>query len=160
MYAEISAAVQGVKTVADIAKAAKSLSNYNELIAAVSEVHAKLMDATAVALASQERQSELLAKVDELEKELAALKALHSRTERYTLHKFPTGTLAYRLREELEIDEPAHFVCAKCLDTGGHTKLQVSGNRRLRCFACETTIQTEFDPPIASRRVSSGPREW
>lgn len=52
MYAEISAAIQSVKTVGELAKAASSIANHNELMAAVSEVNARLMDATAVALAS------------------------------------------------------------------------------------------------------------
>jgi hypothetical protein len=142
--------------VTELAKAANSLSNYNDLIAAVSEVNAKLMDATAVALASQERQSELLGRIAQLEKDLAGIRAQQAKSERYVLHKFPAGTLAYRLREELEAEEPAHFVCAKCVDTGGHTKLQVWGNRRLKCFACESVIQTDLDPPPKRISISRG----
>ncbi|MCX7060066.1 MAG: hypothetical protein NTZ11_04120 [Gammaproteobacteria bacterium] len=148
MYAEISAAIQSVKTVSELAKAASSLSNYNELIAAVSDVNAKLMEATAMALASQERHSQLLNRVAQLEAELKLVHERRKLAERYELHKFPTGALAYRLREEYESPEPSHFLCAKCVDDGGHTKLQVLGNRRLKCHTCDVLIQTDFDPKV------------
>ena len=47
MYAEISAAITSAKAALNIAKSAHDLSNYNELVAAISEVNTKLMDATA-----------------------------------------------------------------------------------------------------------------
>ncbi|MEJ8840466.1 hypothetical protein [Ramlibacter sp. AN1133] len=158
MYAEISAAIQSVKTVGELAKAATSLSNYNELIAAVSEVNSKLMEATAVALASQERQSELLNRIAHLEKELGEVRAEQKRAERYSLFKFATGSLAYQLKTEFEAEEPPHFLCAKCADSGGHTKLQPWGSRRLKCFSCESVIQTEPDPPAQPRSLISRTR--
>jgi hypothetical protein len=147
MYAEIIAAIQSAKAVTELAKTASSLSNYNELIAAVADVNARLMEATAMALASQERHSELLAKVSTLEAELNTLRLRASQTDRYSLHKFPTGSLAYRLKDEFESDQPAHFLCANCVDTGGHTKLQPWGSRRFKCVACGMVIQAEHDPP-------------
>ncbi len=153
MYAEISAAIQSLRTVAELAKAANSLSNYNELIAAVSDANGRLMEATAMALASQERHSDLLTRITQLEEELAVLRARSVQAERYSLHKFPTNTLAYKLKDEFIGQEPTHFLCAKCVDNGGHTKLQPCGARRLKCFACQTIIQTEFDPPAQPRTL-------
>jgi hypothetical protein len=99
MYAEIVAAIQSAKAAADIARAATSLSNYNELVAAISEVNSKLMEATAVALSSQEKHSALLTQISELSAELASLKDLAKRTSRYNLHAFPTGALVHALCE-------------------------------------------------------------
>lgn len=152
MYAEISAAIQSVKTIGEIAKTANSLANHTELVSAVADVNTKLMDAIAVALASQERQSELLSRVVQLEKEIAELKNKQTQAERYQLHKFPTSALAYQLKEPFETEEPSHFLCAKCFDTGSHTKLQPYSSRRLKCFSCETVIQSEYDPPPSPRR--------
>jgi hypothetical protein len=157
MYAEISAAIQSLKTVGELAKGANSLANSNALVLAVSDANSKLMEATAVALASQERHSELLTRIAQLERELASLRSRQAQAERYLLHKFPAGSLAYRLKEELEAQEPAHYLCAKCVDNGGHTKLQPWGHRRFKCFACETVIQAEYDPPPPPRqRYASG----
>ncbi len=56
MYGEIIAAIGSAKALRELVKAATSLANNNELIAAVSDVNSKLMDATAVALESQVAQ--------------------------------------------------------------------------------------------------------
>jgi hypothetical protein len=86
MYAEIVSAIESAKTLRELLKAASSLSNYNELVAAVSEVSARLMDATAVALASQEKQSELAQQVASFRRRSASsqtgtlwLRATHSK---------------------------------------------------------------------------------
>ena len=52
MYAEIVAAVQSTKTLAELLKTAHSLSNYSELLIAVTAVQMKLTDAIASELAS------------------------------------------------------------------------------------------------------------
>jgi len=159
MYAEITAAVQSLRTLGEIAKAANSLANQHEIVMAVADVNAKLMDAMTTALASQERHSILLAKVAELERELMELRAKQSQEIKYTLHKFPTGTFAYRLKEEYEASEPGHYLCAKCYDTGTHSKLQPKGSHVLTCTTCQTVIAIEPAPPVPTppliRRVRS-----
>ena len=42
MYAEINAAVQSAKALFEVVKANKGLAEYNEIVAAVSEVNTKL----------------------------------------------------------------------------------------------------------------------
>jgi transcriptional regulator with GAF, ATPase, and Fis domain len=156
MYAEITAAIQSVKTVAELAKTATALSNYNELIAAVSEVNSKLMDATAVALASQERQSELLNRVADLERELNTVRQRQTLADRYSLHQFPSAGLVYKLKESAGSDEPMHYACPKCADEGGHSKLQIWGKTKLQCPKCTTVFPTEPDKPADTRRRSQG----
>ena len=70
MYAEISAAIQSARALGELVKAAHGLANYNEFITAISEVNTKLMDATAIALAGQEKQSALANRITELENQL------------------------------------------------------------------------------------------
>ncbi len=147
MYTEISAAIQSVKAVAELAKAANTIANHNELMTAVNEVHSRLMEATAVALAAQERHSNLLRQVADLKKQVADLTAKQTKADRYQLHSFPKGTLVYKLKDAVEGDEPMHFLCTKCVDSGGHTKLQPWGVRRLKCNSCNNVLQIEADPP-------------
>lgn len=157
MYAEISAAIQSAKVMADLIKTARSLANYNELVAAVSEVNSKLMEATAVALASQEKQSSLAGRVAELEAELLQLRQQQQQTNRYQLHEFPiTGALAYRIKLGSEEGEPLHYLCAACMDQGEMSKLQpFNGKRSLRCCRCKVIIHVEPDPPHTRRRMLS-----
>jgi Zn finger protein HypA/HybF involved in hydrogenase expression len=162
MYTEISAAIASTKTALEIIKSANGLANYGELVAAVSEVSTKLMDATAVALASQEKQGVLIARVAELERELANLNEVKKKQSRYKLHEFSTGTFAYALKEDCADGEPHHYLCAACMDKECSTKMQPVGNKRqLWCPECKTALQIEPVPPspIRQRQVSN-PRLW
>lgn len=148
MYTEIAAAIQSAKTLAELLKAAKSLSNYNELVAAVSEVNSRLMEATAVALASQEKHSQLNARIAELESELAKTTAWESKIKRYQLVEFPkTGVLVYELRSDFEDSEPKHYLCPNCADKKQISMLQPLGKRRfLNCNTCKASYQIEHLP--------------
>ena len=74
MANEIVAAVHSARLLMDIVKADKTLANFPELVAAVSEVNAKLMSAQTAALLSQEKQEALIERIHQLEKEVAELK--------------------------------------------------------------------------------------
>lgn len=138
MFSEISAAITSAKALSELLKSAHELANYNELVAAVSEVNAKLMAATAVALASQEKQSLSAERVRELEQAIAESKNWQGTMERYALVEFPTGNLAYRLKPELASGEPSHHLCAACVDQRMISKLQPKGDKAyLYCHNCK-----------------------
>lgn len=139
MYAEISAAISSAKVALEIVKTAHSLSNYNELVAAVSEVNAKLMEATVVTLASLEKQSALNSEIAELKEKLRKVEDWESQMQRYALFAFPTGALAYALQPSMEQGQPLHYLCAACVDKSKRTTLQPSG-RFLNCPECKTNI--------------------
>lgn len=153
MYAELSAAIQSIKGISELVQISRTVNNYNEITSAVAEVNSKMMEAMAKALASLERQGELQQQVSALEKELADLRAWRVKAGRYVLHKFPPGSLAYALKKEFESEEFPHFICAKCFDTGIHTKLQVISNRYLNCFTCKTQIPSDFAAPLTQRNA-------
>lgn len=148
MYAEISAAIQSAKALGELVKAAHGLANYNEFITAVYEVNAKLMDATAVALASQEKQSSLANRVAELEDQLRELKNLESEAQRYQLTKFALGGYAYSIKPGMENAEPAHYLCATCMNQRKKSILQPSGEAFLRCNLCREEIQIANPSPL------------
>jgi hypothetical protein len=83
MANEIVAAVQSARLLMDVVKANETLANFHELVAAVSEVNAKLMSAQTAALLSQEMQAALTERIHELEKEVAELKEWKREAERY-----------------------------------------------------------------------------
>lgn len=141
MYAEISAAIQSAKALGELVKAAHGLANYNEFVTAVYEVNAKLMDATAVALASQEKQSSLVNRVAELENELREIKHIEADLQRYQLTRFPFGGYAYSIKPGMENAEPSHYLCATCRDQRKKSILQPNGEAFLRCGVCHEEIQ-------------------
>jgi polyhydroxyalkanoate synthesis regulator phasin len=130
MFAEISAAIQSTKALSDLLKAAKTLSNYNEVTAAVAEVNLRLMDATAVALASQETQTRLTARITELENELAKIQDWEKEASRYDLKEIDKGAFVYTLKPGatngfakkeksiLQLDNVSvaghHYLCPNC----------------------------------------------
>lgn len=148
MYAEISAAIQSAKALGELVKAAHGLTNYNEFVTAVYEVNAKLMDATAVALASQEKQSSLANRVAELEVELRELKNLESEAQRYQLTQFAFGGYAYSIKPGMENAEPPHYLCATCMNQRKKSILQPSGEAFLRCSLCHGEIQISNISPV------------
>lgn len=140
MFAEISAAVSSAKTALEIAKAAQGLINYNELVAAVSEVNAKLMDATVVALASLEKQKALTEEISFLSEKMKNIENWQSLMQRYELHQFATHVFAYVVKESMQNNEPPHHICATCVSNTRKTILQPLGNN-LKCHVCSTSIQ-------------------
>lgn len=151
MYAEIVSAVQSAKALSELLKAAQELSNYNDFVAAVHDINEKLMAATAIALSSQEKQSELNSRIHQLENELRSFQEFAQKLEKYRLHKFPTGSLAYIYTGQ---EEPEHFICSTCVGNKKATILQGEG-RGLRCHVCQTQISTQGPPPYNSRREGS-----
>ncbi len=150
MYAEISAAVASAKTALDIAKAAHGLSNYNELVAAVSEVNAKLVDATVVTLASLEKQSTLASEVSDLKEKLRKIENWESQMQRYALFAFPTGALAYAFQQRGEKGEPLHYLCAACKTQRKKSILQPYAEGLLRCSFGHEDVQISHVSPSPS----------
>ncbi len=145
MYTEINAALQATKVLYDIAKANKGLTNYNELVSAVSEVNARLVDANAAALSSQEKQSFLAERVRELEKKIMEFENWESEIQKYKLHKFPSGTFAFELKPEMQQTEPLHYLCETCAAKRQKSMLQPDGFHNgeglfLRCHNCNLLI--------------------
>ena len=83
MYAEIVAAVQSTKTLAELLKAANGLSNYVELLTAVNTVQEKLSQALVSNLDSAEKQAVLSDRVRELEKQIAEVENWERQMQRY-----------------------------------------------------------------------------
>ena len=151
MYAEISAAISSAKIALDIAKAANGLANYNELVAAVSEVNSKLMQATTVALASLEKQSTLTSDLAKLKERLREIENWEGQMERYKLHAFPTGALAHALQPGMEQGQPIHYLCTTCVSQRQNTILQPNG-RYLHCHVCKSDIEIKECIPSPIRR--------
>jgi len=151
MYAEIVAAVQSTKTLAELLKAANGLSNYVELLTAVNTVQEKLSQALVSNLESAEKQAALSERVRELEKQIADVENWERQMERYALFEFPTGALAYAIKPGMEQGQPLHYLCTSCVDKKQKSTLQPHG-RLLRCTVCKIDVATKHAPPIKVNR--------
>ena len=133
MYAEIKGALDSVKVMSDILEASKDLKNFNAIASALSKVNAQLMSATAVALASQEKQTTLASRVSELENQLREFENWEARFGAYELTKTAGGAVVYEFK-----GEPKHFACPSCVEK---RQIQILQDNRtmtgkFRCTAC------------------------
>jgi len=149
MMAELQAIAASIGAAVDIGKAAKSVSDFNNFAAAVADVNMKLIAVMTAATASLEKQSQLTARVAELEAELRTIRAWNRDADRYRLYTFPeTGVHAYALKDPVE---QGHYLCAACFDQRKqHSVLQPSGldGIFLKCHACDSTIQIAKVQPL------------
>jgi hypothetical protein len=156
MYAEISSAIASVKTAIDIAKAAKGLSNYNELVSALSEVNAKLMSATGVALASQEKQASLVDEVSTLKRKLMDFEGWETKSKDYVLQAVGVREqhFAQIYKPPMHSLQARHWACAKCFQERKVYILSAHGMHNYKCPNCEAEIgpivQGGMLAPIAS----------
>ena len=136
MMAEFQALVTSLNTALNIAKAAKSVDDFNNFATAVADVNMKYLAATNAAAQQATR-------IAELEAELRRLKEQKTDADRYRLHTFPTGNHAYALKDPPRGDEREHYLCPTCFDRGNRSVLQPTGPQRefLKCNACGASIQ-------------------
>ena len=144
MYAEIQAAIASTRLLGDIITASKDLRNYNEIAGAVSEVNAKLMQVTAVALASQEKQAALLARVQELEKEIVRLKDWEAESQQYDAREISRGVFVHLHKEAVGPMHSMQKYCSNCFGQGIKSLLQQSREdqrqRGLNCHRCKSKL--------------------
>lgn len=145
MYAEIASVFTSVNALSTLLRSAQSLGNYNEIVAAVSEVNTKLIQAQTGALAGLEKQQVQSSRIAELEKEIASLKAWEAEAQRYELAAVAPNVFAYQLKESMRKEEPAHWICSKCFQDAkkGYLNLTREGQitSTLTCVSCGATYQ-------------------
>ena len=144
MIQELLLASQSVQALGTLLKAANGLANYNEIVSAVSEVNSKLMQANAVALASQEKQATLANQVATLQAELSELKRWDNEIDRYILHQLAPEVFVYALKPGRENAEPPHFLCTNCVSKHQKSILQLTNSgpygRDYICHNCSSQL--------------------
>jgi hypothetical protein len=122
----IAGAVSALKGANDIAQAMMSLRDATEFQSKLIEFQKKIIEANTSAFAAQDERLALLAKISELEKDVASLEAEKRRLDRYQLKDFGGGSFAYELKASEANGEPIHRVCALCYQRENLSILQFS----------------------------------
>jgi hypothetical protein len=154
MVGEVFAGVGALKTAWDIAKNLKDISDATQRNAVAIELQEKILTA-------QQAQSELLAQISQLEKELAALKDWKADRERYQLVELGPGVVAFRVRDDRRNGEPLHYICADCAaqERKAYLQRQLTGPdlERYRCGACNLEINLNRGNPYNRTADPYGP---
>lgn len=153
MIPELATSYQGVKALLQIINAHKELSTSVEVRTAVIDIQQKLLE-------SQEKQTDLAARVLELETQLRDSEDWKTEMQRYRLVEFPdTKALALKVREDMANGEPIHYLCRACAEKKKKTTLQPS-NFYLECPECKSGIQIKNLPPRPQRKQLSSGQSW
>lgn len=161
MYAEILAAISSAKALLDVLKAAHTLSNANELHAAVYEVYTKLMAATGAALEAQEKQAALAQRVCDLEQELVQLKDWDREAERYQLTALAADVMVYALKPGMEQGEPPHYLCTQCFAEKKKLILQrISTPQESPVYRCPQCKNELYVFAVRKTRRTVTPKHW
>ncbi len=117
MASELITGLGIFKTLFDMAKGLKDISDAAIRDRAVIELLEKLM-------AAQLQQTALVERVTELEKEKARFENWESEKQRYELADAGGGSSAYRLKPAMANGEPPHCICANCYQKAHKSILQ------------------------------------
>jgi hypothetical protein len=137
MVAEIFGGISAFKSMLDIAKSMKDMSDS----AVRQDVAIKLREQI---LAAQEAQSALVEQVRTLKEELIRFETRETEKQKYELKDLGWGALAYMLKPETRGTEPPHWICTNCygnrrISIIQHTSEKHGGMAYL-CQACLSTI--------------------
>lgn len=145
MITELLGAAQSVQSLLTLLKAANGLANYNEIVAAVSEVNVKLMQANAMALSAQAEQGALSGRVRELEAQISEYEDWQRIAADYELRDLAHGVFAYVYKPAAINGEVRHWACTKCFQERKRHVLQREYPPRYKCFNCGTEIEPMKD---------------
>lgn len=142
MYTEINAAIQSVKVLLQTISANKDLANYNEIASITATLNEKLLEATTAALASKEKESELLLKIQELEEKLAVKEDWLSKSKDYSLAVVGAeeNNFVYIYNPEKESSKPRHWVCPHCFEEKSIAVLNQVDRFSYACPSCDFKI--------------------
>jgi hypothetical protein len=142
-------------------KGINSLKTEAEVNQAVINIQRTLLEAQALALQDRERQSNLMKKIEELESRIKKFDDGDADMKRYELVEFPTGIMAYVLKEGEENSEPSHKLCPKCFGDGKKSILQVvskrNGGESVRCPSCS---QKYILHPFPAVQIETARSSW
>ena len=151
---ELGGALGGLKAAMDIAKGLNATAGAVAINDAKIQLQSAILEAQGALLAAQESQTANLKRIDELETKIVKLDAWESEKKRYELREFPTGVLAYVLKENDQSSEPPHRVCPQCYQESHKSLLQTttrhSGGEIVECPRCKLSLKLT---PFAQAQV-------
>jgi len=116
----------------------------------------EIMSAQSCVLAAQSERIDLLQSKHDLEEEIARLKVWNAEKYRYELQSVAPGAIAYVLKQSMRGNEPVHWICADCFQSGKKRFLNESYSDLhfvyYKCQECagKIRIRKSREEPLAS----------
>jgi hypothetical protein len=120
----IAGSLSALKTAYDMSKGFLGVRDSVISQGQIFELQRQILTAQESALSAQAAQTALLEEIGGLKQQIAALEAWDGEMEKYQLVKTAGGPLAYVLKEQAELAEPDHYLCANCFEDHRKSILQ------------------------------------
>jgi rubrerythrin len=146
----IQGTLTGLKTAFELAKGMSDLKTMSEVQAKVIEMQQVILEAQSLAMAANAEQYAVTEELRSLKEEIQKIKAWESERQRYKLRQ-PTiygAGVVYALRKSAcQADEPAHYICTTCYESGRKSILGLhfqerGGYSMWTCPVCKTAVST------------------
>ncbi|MFM2348281.1 MAG: hypothetical protein RL654_3034 [Pseudomonadota bacterium] len=141
----IQGTISGLKVASDMAKGFLDLKSLAEVQSKVIELQSAILAAQSSALAANADQAGMAEEIRKLREQLALAEAWGQEKHRYQLIALEPGIFAFALKKEAADREPAHWVCARCFNTGAKHVLQNQGDfygtSEYLCNGCNSILK-------------------
>lgn len=143
----ISNAFIGLKEAGSLLKGFNQLKTEAEVAQKTIELNQIIAGIQTDLFEAQSSYTAAISRIDELEKELVAVKNWSTEKQRYQLYELAPGSFVYRLKTEMANSEPIHDICPQCYEQGVKSILQFNGYEsafhKYSCSRCQTIILGE-----------------
>ncbi|HHS1180495.1 TPA: hypothetical protein ACTC22_001835, partial [Neisseria meningitidis] len=123
----ISNAFIGLKEAGSLLKGFNQLKTEAEVAQKTIELNQIIAGIQTDLFEAQSSYTAAISRIDELEKELVAVKNWSTEKQRYQLYELAPGSFVYRLKTEMANSEPIHDICPQCYEQGVKSILQFNG---------------------------------
>ena len=146
----IQGTLTGLKTAFELTKAMSDVKTMSEVQAKVIEMQQVILEAQSSAMAANADQYAATEELRSLKEDIQKMKAWESERQRYKL-RHPTtygAGVVYALRQSAcKADEPAHYICTTCYESGRKSILGLhfqerGGYSMWTCPVCKTAVST------------------
>lgn len=155
----VSGALSSAKAIGDITKSLLTLRDEALIKERVFDLSNSLMDLQQQIMTAQREQMGLLEEVTNLKKSLREAQERSSVLGRYQLLNVGPGKVLYALKSDFIGEEPEHFCCTHCFDSGKRSVMTGSyhpdnGYMSFLCLACKCIIRVQdVYIPESMRRI-------
>jgi competence protein ComGF len=142
---EIIGLITAVSHVTNITKSFVQAHNEAQRSSLQIELNGAMLELQGKLGALQVNYQALVESNDSLKKQLATFQRWEQERSRYQLVKRGAGTFIYGLKTDHANEEPAHWLCPNCFESGRKSILQWLSAVFYKCPACDKQFQNVGD---------------
>ncbi len=159
---QIAAGLASAKTLFDILKGAKDLTDSSEMDEVLSAMNQRLFDLQRSMLEVQQTAGELLQERDQAQRDLVGERNKNNLCQDYELVEPRVGVFLYTNKHLESATTPRHYACPNCFTQKTISILQQPSptNHSRKCPHCSFSCDTRTEDEMTKPRVVGRIRNW